>query len=276
MDKRVGANLFFKCENFQKTGAFKARGAVNLVMQLSTNVKSIVTHSSGNHGAAIAWAAQLRKLQSFVVVPKDASTFKRLNMQRYGATLINCGPDLTSRERTLKSFQQKYQATFIHPYDNADIIAGQGTASIELLDCVQQLDQLWVPVGGGGLASGAILAANGRVEIVCAEPELAKDTYLSLQTGIRQPPLPPLTIADGLRSSLGETNFRILNTAQSKVALATEESIKYAESLVFEMMKIVIEPSSAVVLAAMLDNPALVAKRVGVILSGGNVPYPPT
>ena len=145
---------------------------------------------------------------------------------------------------------------------------------MELLDSEQNFDQLWVPVGGGGLASGAILAANGSVEVICAEPELAKDAYLSLKTGLRQPPLPPVTIADGLRSSLGEKNFSILKTANTRVALATEDSIKKALGLVFEKMKLVIEPSSAVVVAAMLDNPSLVAQRIGVILSGGNIPYP--
>lgn len=271
----VGAQLFFKCENFQKTGAFKARGAVNVVMQLASDVRSIVTHSSGNHGAAIAWAAGLREIQSFVVVPKDASTFKRRNMQRYGATLIDCGGELASRETELEKFREKQEATFIHPYDDDRIIAGQGTASLELLDSVSKLDQLWVPIGGGGLASGAILAGNGNVEVICAEPELAKDAYLSMQIGVRQPPLPPVTIADGLRSSLGEINFNILKVTKTRVALATEDSIKRAVGFVFEMMKIVIEPSAAVVIAAMLDNPTMIGKRVGVILSGGNVPCQP-
>ena len=275
LNSLVGAELFFKCENFQKTGAFKARGAINVVLQSATDIRSIVTHSSGNHGAAIAWAASLRGVQSYVVVPKDASPFKRLNMQRYGANLIDCGLELASRETVLKEFQERHAATFIHPYDDARIIAGQGTASLELLNSVQNLDQLWVPVGGGGLASGAILAGNGNVDVICAEPELAQDAYMSLQTGIRQPPLPPVTIADGLRSSLGEINFSILKAAKTQVALAPEASIKHALGLVFEMMKIVIEPSSAVVIAAMLENSSLVAKRVGVVLSGGNVPYPP-
>ena len=274
LNELVGAKLFFKCENFQKTGAFKARGAVNVVMQLNSDCQSIVTHSSGNHGAALAWAASLREMQSFVVVPKDASSFKRRNMEGYGATLIDCGQDLTSRETVLQEFQKQNNATFIHPYDDTRIIAGQGTASMELLDSDENFDQLWVPVGGGGLASGAILAANGSVEVICAEPELARDAYLSLQTGLRQPPLPPITIADGLRSSLGEKNFSILKSANARVALATEDSIKNAQGLVFEKMKIVIELSAAVVVAAMLDNPSLLAGRIGVILSGGNVPFP--
>lgn len=273
LDKLVGAELFFKCENFQKTGAFKARGAVNVIMQLASDVRSIVTHSSGNHGAAIAWAAGLREMQSFVVVPKDASPFKRRNMERYGAKLIDCGPDLASRETELEKFQKQQNATFIHPYNDDRIIAGQGTASLELLDRVRKLEQIWVPVGGGGLASGTILAGNGNVEVICAEPELARDAFLSLQTGVRQPPLSPLTIADGLRSSLGEINFNILQAAKTQVALTTEDSIKRVVGLVFEMMKIAIEPSAAVVIAAMLDNPTMVGKRVGAILSGGNVPF---
>ncbi len=274
MNKLVGADLFFKCENFQKTGAFKARGAVNTVLQLSSDIESVVTHSSGNHGAALAWATSLREINSFVVVPTDASPFKRRNMERFGATLIDCGQELESRESVLQEFLKQHDATFIHPYDDARIIAGQGTATFELLESEQNFDQIWVPVGGGGLASGAILAANGMVEVVCAEPALAKDAYLSMQTGYRQPPLPPVTIADGLRSSLGELNFSILKAAKTRVALATEDSIKRALRLVFEMMKIVVEPSAAVVIAAMLDNPSLVAKRVGAILSGGNIPGP--
>ena len=271
MNKLLGTELLFKCENFQKTGAFKARGAVNTVMQLSSGTESVVTHSSGNHGAAIAWATSLREVQTFVVVPTDASSTKRRNMERYGATLIDCGLELESRERVLQDFLKKHDATFIHPYDDARIVAGQGTAAMELLEAEHKLDQIWVPVGGGGLASGSILAANGNVEVVCAEPELAKDAYLSLQTGNRQPPLPPVTIADGLRSSLGELNFGILKAAKTRVALATEDSIKHAVRLVFEMMKIVIEPSAAVVVAAMLENPSFVAPRVGAILSGGNI-----
>lgn len=274
MNKLVGANLFFKCENFQKTGAFKARGAVNTVLQLSSDIESVVTHSSGNHGAALAWSTSLHEINSFVVVPTDASPFKRRNMERYGATLIDCGQELESRESVLQEFLKQHDATFIHPYDDARIITGQGTATMELLESEHNLDQIWVPVGGGGLASGAILAANGNVEIVCAEPELAKDAYLSMQTGDRQPPLPPVTVADGLRSSLGELNFDILKAAKTRVALATEDSINSAVRLVFEMMKIVIEPSAAVVVGAMLDNPSFVAKRVGAILSGGNVPCP--
>ena len=274
MNKLVGADLFFKCENFQKTGAFKARGAVNTVLQLSSDIESVVTHSSGNHGAALAWATSLRKVKSYVVVPTDASAFKRRNMERYGAKLIDCGQELESRESVLQDFLYEHDATFIHPYDDVRIIAGQGSATIELLESECNLDQIWVPVGGGGLASGAILAANGNVEVVCAEPELAKDAYLSIQTGYRQPPLPPVTIADGLRSSLGELNFGILKAAKTQVALATEDSITRAARLVFEMMKIVIEPSAAVVVAAMLENPSLVAKKVGAILSGGNIPCP--
>lgn len=273
MNEVVGAELLFKCENFQKTGAFKARGALNVVMQLSSNIESVVTHSSGNHGAALAWATSLREMKSFVVVPTDASPFKRRNMERYGATLIDCGQELESRESVLQEFLEKQDATFIHPYDDARIIAGQGSATKELLESEHNFDQIWVPVGGGGLASGAILAANGMVEVVCAEPELAKDAYLSMRAGFRQSPLPPVTIADGLRSSLGEINFDILKAAKTRVALATEDSIKRAVGLVFEMMKVVIEPSAAVVVAAMLDNPSLVAKRVGAILSGGNIPY---
>ena len=276
LNRLVGAQLFFKCENFQKTGAFKARGAVNAVMQLATDSRPVITHSSGNHGAAVAWATSLRGIESFVVVPRDASPFKRRNMQRYGANLIDCDLDLASRETVLKKYQDKMGATFIHPYDDARIIAGQATASIELLESVGNLDQVWAPIGGGGLASGAILAVDRDIDVIGAEPDLAKDAYLSLRTGKHQPPLPPVTIADGLRSSLGKLNFSILKAANTHIALAPEDAISRAMDLVFEMMKIVIEPSSAVVVAAMLENPSIVAKRVGVILSGGNVPSSPS
>ncbi|MCY3884262.1 MAG: pyridoxal-phosphate dependent enzyme [Gammaproteobacteria bacterium] len=269
----VGSELFFKCENFQKVGAFKARGALNAVLSMSDGISEVVTHSSGNHGAALAWAAGLRGMNCHVVVPKDASKFKRAAMVRYGANLVDCGSDLASRETKLAEFLERSHARFIPPYDDPYIIAGQGTATLELMEKVSDLDQIWVPVGGGGLASGAILASDGRVEIVGAEPELADDAYQSMKTGKRESPRDPITIADGLRSSLGDQTFEILHRACTTIALVAEAEIVGAMRMVWEHMKIVIEPSSAVTLAAILRYPDLVKKKVGIVLSGGNVSY---
>ena len=274
LNAKVGSELFFKCENFQKVGAFKARGAMNAVLTLDDTVSSVVTHSSGNHGAALAWASGQRDLSCHVVVPKDASRFKRASLLRYGAHLIDCGPELECRERTLREFRESSSATVIPPYDDPMIIAGQGTATLELLKRCPNLDQVWVPVGGGGLAAGSVLAADGNVEIVCAEPELANDAYLSLKAGHRMPACPPLTIADGLRSSLGERTFEILSKARVTIALVSEAQIRDAMRMIWEHMKIVVEPSSAVTLAAILNSPDSVKKRLGVILSGGNVDFP--
>lgn len=274
LNDRVGGEVFFKCENFQKVGAFKARGAMNALLSIEDNTNAVVTHSSGNHGAALAWAAGLRDIECHVVVPKDASRFKRESMKRYGAHLIDCGPELQSREATLDEFLSSNDARFISPYDDPSIIAGQGTATLELLNRVDGLEQVWIPVGGGGLASGAILAANGKIEVIGVEPELADDAYQSMKTGRRELPREPLTIADGLRSSLGEQTFEILHRARTTIVLVSEAEISGAMSIVWEHMKIVIEPSSAVVVAAILRHSNLIKEKIGVVLSGGNVSYP--
>lgn len=270
----VGSELFFKCENFQKVGAFKARGAINAVLSIEDGSGEVVTHSSGNHGAALAWAAGLHGLNCHVVVPKDASKFKRAAMTRYGANIVDCGSDLESRETKLAEFLERSHARFIPPYDDPYIIAGQGTATLELMERVSDLEQVWVPVGGGGLASGAILAADGQVEIVGVEPELADDAYESMKTGSKESPREPLTIADGLRSSLGDQTFEILHRASTTIALVAEAEIVKAMRMVWEHMKIVVEPSSAVTLAAILKHPHMVKRRVGIVLSGGNVSFP--
>ena len=272
----VGSELFFKCENFQKVGAFKARGALNAVLSIEDDTSAVVTHSSGNHGAALAWAASLRGMDCYVVVPKDASKFKRASMRRYGARLIDCGSKLESRETKLDEFLEQNHARFIPPYDDPHIIAGQGTATLELMDRIANLEQIWVPVGGGGLASGAILAARGQAEVVGAEPELADDAFESMKTGRRESPREPVTIADGLRSSLGDQTFEILYQARTTIALASESEIAKASRMVWEHMKIVVEPSSAVPLAAIIRHPHLVKKRIGIVLSGGNVSFPNT
>ena len=274
LNQMVGSELFFKCENFQKVGAFKARGAINAVLSIDDDTSAVVTHSSGNHGAALAWAAALRDMDCHVVVPKDASEFKRAAMIRYGAHLVDCGPELESRESTLDEFLAGSEAQFIPPYDDPNIIAGQGTATLELMDRVSELDQVWVPVGGGGLASGAILAAGGELEVVGAEPELADDAYESMKSGKRESAREPLSIADGLRSSLGDQTFEILYRARTTIALASESEIAKAMRMIWEHMKIVVEPSSAVVLAAILRHAHLLKRRIGVVLSGGNVSFP--
>lgn len=273
INEMVGSELFFKCENFQKVGAFKARGAMNAVLSIKDDTSAVVTHSSGNHGAALAWAAGLRGMDCHVVVPRDASKFKRAAMTRYGAHLIDCGSELESRESTLDEFLEQSHARFIPPYDDPHIISGQGTATLELMDRIADLEQVWVPVGGGGLASGAILAANGQIEVVGAEPALADDAYESMKSGRRESPREPITIADGLRSSLGDQTFEILYRACTTIALVSDSEIVKAMRMVWEHMKIVVEPSSAVTLAAILKYPRLVKRKVGVVLSGGNVSF---
>ena len=274
MNDLIDADVFFKCENFQKVGAFKARGAMNAVLSLDDSTYEVVTHSSGNHGAALAWAARQRDKKAFVIAPSDTSPFKRDSMTRYGAEIIECGEDLESREETTKQFLAKHDAEFISPYDDERVIAGQGTVTLEMIGRLPKMDQIWLPVGGGGLASGSVIASDGEVEIVGVEPELACDAYESMRSGKREPARPPVTIADGLRASLGELTFQILHDARVQIALASEDGIRDAMKLVWECMKIVIEPSSAVTIAAMLQNPAMVSRRVGVILSGGNVAFP--
>ncbi len=270
----AGTELFFKCENFQKVGAFKARGAMNAALCLDDSVDAVVTHSSGNHGSALAWAAQHCDLACHVVAPNNASKFKRESMVRYGANVVDCGPEMDSREAVLEEFLLDHSATVVPPYDDPRIIAGQGTAALELLRCVPELEQIWVPVGGGGLAAGTILAANGAVQVVCAEPELANDAFLSMERGSVQPPCPPVTIADGLRSSLGSWTFRILHEANTSVVLVSENQILVAMRIVWEYLKIVIEPSSAVAVAALLRRQDLAKRKVGIILTGGNVEFP--
>ena len=270
----AGCELYFKCENFQVCGAFKARGAMNAVLNLPSAVDSVVTHSSGNHGTALAWAASTTGRKAYIVVPKDAPAFKRDAIARYGATIVECDATLESRETTLEGFRRTNDATFIPPYDDVRVIAGQGTATMELLKQIEGLDQIWAPIGGGGLASGAIVAANGVCEVIGSEPELARDAFDSMRAGRLLPALPPMTVADGLRSSLGENTFRILHGNQTQIFLCSEDEIRAALRLVWERLKVVIEPSSAVPLAAILSNPGIANGRVGVILSGGNVSYP--
>ena len=270
IDAMLGVEVHFKCENFQRVGAFKFRGATHAVRTLPAGVEIVATHSSGNHGAALALAAAEAGLQAVVVVPRDARPSKRDAIERYGAEIVTCEPTLAARETALDEVCRRTGATFVPPYDDERIIAGAGTAALELLEDCPNLDQIWVPVGGGGLAAGTVIATNGTAEVILAEPALACDAKASLETGVIRDALPPKTMADGLRTALGRRNFEILYNVRTRVYLASEQGMRAWTGRVAEIMKIVIEPSAAVTLAAMAENPAVAAGRVGVILSGGN------
>lgn len=267
----MGREVYFKCENFQKVGAFKARGALNALLNLPASSGDVVTHSSGNHGAALAWAARKLGKTAYVICPTNASRVKRDAIERYGGVLVDCGPAISQRETALQGFLQERDATFVPPYDHADIIAGQGTATLELIDEVPDVTEVWVPIGGGGLASGAVIAANGRCDVVGSEPELARDAYDSLTEGRRLPALPPESIADGLLSSLGQLNFDILHKARVPVHLVSEDEIREATALIWRILKVVIEPSSAVPVAAVVKDEQTSRDPIGIILSGGNI-----
>ena len=274
LDRELGACIFFKCENLQRTGAFKMRGASHAVKCLPAGVRTVATHSSGNHGAALALAARDAGLEAVVVVPANARPGKREAIRRYGARLVDCGAELADRERALATVLRETGATFIPPYDDDHIIAGAGTAAAELLAECPALTQIWVPVGGGGLAAGTVLAAAaapGKPAVVLAEPALASDAKLSLEQGERQPPMPPRTIADGLRTGLGARNFAILHEAGVVVRLASEAAIEHWTQRVDNILKVMVEPSAAVPLAAIAENPGIANGDVGVILSGGNL-----
>ena len=270
IDAMLGAEIHFKCENFQRVGAFKIRGATHAVKALPAAVEIVATHSSGNHGAALALAAAEAGLQAVVVVPRNARPTKRAAIERYGGEIVTCEPTLAARETALDAVCRRTGATFVPPYDDERIIAGAGTTALELLEDCPNLDQIWVPVGGGGLAAGTVVAAGDRAEVILAEPALACDAKASLTTGVIRDALPPRTIADGLRTALGRRNFEILYNVRTRVYLASEEAIRVWTGRVAEIMKIVIEPSAAVTLAAMAENPTVAAGSVGVILSGGN------
>ena len=290
LDALFGARLFFKCENFQRVGAFKFRGASNAVRSLSTEqaVRGVATHSSGNHGAALALAARQRGVTCTVVVPRNAPSVKLAAVRGYGANVILCEPTLEARETTLAEVVAKAGATVVHPYDDARVIAGQGTAALELLAEVPDLDVVLIPIGGGGLAAGTVLAAlsmskgNGasRARVVAVEPAGADDALRSLKTGERLPSVAPRTIADGLLTGLGERNFVLLQRHLDDIVRVSEDAIVRAMRFVWERMKIVVEPSAAVPLAALTEEAlegsdvvegTLRGKRIGIVLSGGNV-----
>jgi len=277
LNRLVGAELWCKCENFQKVGAFKFRGACNAVFSLSEPEAQygVATHSSGNHAAAVALAAHLRGIKAHIVMPDNASAVKKTAVAGYGGTIVYCAPTLAAREATLERVVRATGATFIHPYNDARVIAGQGTAALELLTDVPDLDVIMAPVGGGGLLSGTAIATAAlapAMQVIAAEPEAADDAYRSLQEGRIVPALDPRTIADGLRTSLGELTFAIIQRHVQQIVTVSEAAIISAMRHVWERMKIVIEPSAAVPIGALLERKIdLTGKRIGVILSGGNV-----
>jgi threonine dehydratase len=275
----VGARLFFKCENFQKSGAFKFRGACNAVFSLSDEEASrgVVTHSSGNHAAALALAAAKRGITARIVIPSSAPAIKIAAVRGYEAIITFCEPSQESRESTAEQIIKKTGALLIHSYNDYRIIAGQGTAALELMEEISDLDFLLAPLGGGGLLSGTAIAAKGlnpKIKVVGCEPKNADDAYRSIKAGRILPSEYPNTIADGLRMSLGDKTFPIIRDLVDEILLATEEEIIAAMRHIFERMKVVAEPSAAVPLAALLSNQLDArGKKVGVILSGGNVDF---
>ena len=277
IDRLCRARIVFKCENFQKTGSFKFRGAANTILQIpdAERVRGVLTHSSGNHAQAVAHVAQLLGVPATVVMPEDAAPIKRRATQGYGATVVLCPPTQRGREETAERIQRETGAVIVDSHDDPRVIAGQGTALAELIDETGELDAVFAPLGGGGLLSGTLIAASRlapRARIVGCEPAGADDGYRSLQEGRRITDLVPHTIADGLRTPLGENTFSILRDRLDKIVLVSEGEILEAMRTVWERMKIVIEPSSAVAVAPLLRGTAdAVGKRVGVILSGGNV-----
>jgi threonine dehydratase len=277
IDEIAGAQLHFKCENLQKVGAFKARGATNAVLSLSEEdaARGVATHSSGNHAAALAFAAASRGIRAHVVMPSSAPPVKKAAVAGYGAEITECEPTLEAREATLEKVVERTGATFIHAYDNPNVIAGQGTAALELMTDAPDLDAVMAPVGGGGLMSGTCLSVSGSrpdLEIFGAEPAGADDAFRSLRDGTRYPSVEPRTLADGLLTSLSDRTFRILSKHLEGILTVTDENIVRAMRLLWERMKIVVEPSGAVPLAAVLEHPSRFAgRRVGLIISGGNV-----
>jgi len=275
---RVSENtVFFKCENLQRTGSFKFRGALNAILSLSPeeSARGVITHSSGNHAQAVALAAKLHGVRSFVVIPQDAPRVKREATEDYGATIILCEPTYASREQTATRIIEETGAVFVDSHDDVGVIVGQGTAAVELIEEAGSLDLLLVPVGGGGLLAGTAIAAAHlfpRARVIGCEPAGADDAYQSFKSGKRITEFTPRTIADGLRTPLGVSNFEIIRKRVHDIVCVSEEEILSAMRFIWERMKLVIEPSSAVAVAPLLNRSLGVSgKRVGVILSGGNV-----
>lgn len=276
LDNELGSNLFFKCENFQKTGSFKIRGATNSILQLNeTEIKNgIITTSSGNHGAAVAFIADKIGTSSKIIMPNNTPKNKIENVQRYGGEIFYCEPNIKSREDTLEKMIQKSGGSIIHPYNDEKIIAGQGTAAKELIEKVPDLDAIICPVSGGGLLSGTLLAAKNLkpgIKVFGAEPENADDTYRSILNNKIMSNETTDTIADGLRAQVGTVTFPIIKENVDKILLVSEEMIISSMYMIWQRLKIIIEPSCSIVLAAlMLNSNKFLNKKVGLILTGGN------
>jgi threonine dehydratase len=277
LDALAGVQLYFKCENLQKTGSFKIRGATNAIFSLAPEevLRGVVTHSSGNHAAAVALAARRRGVRAWIVMPSSAPAVKRHAVEGYGGEITFCEPTLAAREAAAMEIIRRTGAVLIHPFDDDRIIAGQATAAVELLEEVPDLDCILAPVSGGGLLSGTAIAAKSlrpSIRVIGCEPKNADDAFRSLANGRLQPMDHPDTIADGLRASLAERTFRILRQRVDQILLVSEEEIVAAMRLVWERMKLIIEPSAAVGVAPVLSRQlATEGNSVGVILSGGNV-----
>lgn len=277
LDTKAGARLFFKCENLQKIGAFKARGATNAVALLSDEEarRGVVTHSSGNHAAALARAAKLRGIPAYIVMPSNSPQAKLASVRRFGAEIILCEPTIAARESTAKSVVERTGAAFIHPYNDERVMAGQGTTALELLEDVPDLTDILCPVGGGGLLSGVsvtIKSVNPEIRVLGIEPAGADDAARSLAAGRIIPSTSPNTIADGLRSSLGELTFAEIQQHVDGIVTVSETEIINAMRTIWEVLKIVVEPSGAVGYAALVDGQLdLTGRRVGIILTGGNL-----
>jgi threonine dehydratase len=277
LDEISGTRLYFKCENVQKTGAFKYRGATNAILLLSDDDQQygVATHSSGNHGASLAYAAQQRGINAHIVMPENAPEIKKQAVKSYGGIIHLCESTLEARQQALDEVVAEHHCSFIPPYDDFRIIAGQGTVGIEIMEQVPDADVVITPVGGGGLLAGAALAVNAlspATEIYGAEPEQADDAYRSFKSGVRVTEHQPDTIADGLLTTLGELNFEIIQTLVTDILCVSEASIVEALRLIWTRMKLVVEPSAAVPLAAVLANrQRFSGKTVVIVLSGGNV-----
>jgi len=277
LNKMTDSKCFLKCENFQRTGSFKFRGAFNALSQLSPQQKKngVIAHSSGNHAQALALAARLLGIKAVVVMPENASPAKMAATRGYGAQIVSSGSHPADREKTVTPLIEAHGYTLIHPYNDLKIIAGAGTAAYELVKEVRELDYVFCPVGGGGLISGTAIAAKGMLQllqVIGVEPKNADDAYRSLDAGKIIPLENPNTIADGLRTSLGSNTFRIIKEKVDRIITVSEEEIVDSMQFIWERMKLVVEPSGAVSLAGVLSRQVdLRSKRVGVIVSGGNI-----
>ncbi|MFN6168668.1 MAG: threonine/serine dehydratase [Burkholderiales bacterium] len=277
INREVGAEIFFKCENFQKVGAFKARGACNAIFRLSDEAarRGVVTHSSGNHGAALAWAAGLRGIKATVVVPENAPAPKKRAIQGYGATIQYCAPKIAARQAAVDEQIANNGCEMIHPFDNDDVIAGQGTAAMELLEDLPNLDIIIAPLGGGGLLSGTAITVKGLkpgTKVFGGEPRGADDGAKSFVSGVRVTSQSPQTICDGLLTVLSERTFNYIRANVDAIGVTSEENIIRAMRMIWDYGKLICEPSCCPPLAAILEGTLDVkGKRVGIIITGGNV-----